>query len=92
MNYNCKILSSHGDIKSSYYLFGSYICVGRQKVTDITDKHTVSIFNLEAGCVNFAGIIVIIHQAARLYTPEDGSFNANRNENLKFHILFVTQL
>jgi len=122
MNYNCDTLSSHGDIKISYYLFGSDICVGRQEVTDITDKPTVSIFNplntelnptchllallgsqhilhvsrirvnLEAGCINFVGILVIIHQDARLYRPEDGSFNTNRNENLIFHIVFVTQL
>ena len=91
MNYNCEILNSHGDIKSSYQLLGSDTLVGGQKVTGITDNHTVSTFSLEDGCVYFAGMIVIIHQAARLYTPEYRSVNTHRHVNLKFHIVFVTQ-
>jgi hypothetical protein len=74
MIYKCETLSFHGDIKSSYHLMCSDTCVGRQKVTDITDKHNVSIFNLGDGCVNFAGMIVIIHQAASLYTPRSSQF------------------
>jgi hypothetical protein len=37
-------------------------------------------------------MIVIIHQAARLYTPEYRSFNTHHHENIKFHIVFVTQI
>jgi hypothetical protein len=92
MTYNCEILSSSGDIKSSYYLLCSDTGVGRQKFTNVTDKHTVPIFNLEDGCVYFAGMTVIIQQAARLYTPEDRTFNTHCREILKFHIVFLTQL